>query len=330
MSAVIPLEYLVTFADETVTPDYARTSNNHKHNYRPGTSVDESPICLSDTIENTSPQSSHYHNKNLLPFHPYGFNPNIYQDSSLHIPRNLFRTVRENLTPQLKEKKSSVSTRDSSISKYMPHWNYNSFTNTQQEQFISKHFPEHLGLYYHYKLDEERNNLFVYLWIYINGGLYISSEYEILKPIDIIFDSSVTADLYFTFDYERYISPKILASQPFCGFWMEVVNLMEKRKNHHYPQISDQIDRNTGRILLTDVVAETQYKYEILPRSLLDPYNPCDTSYDKDSYLRPVSRNINFLTYMKCQTGSSDELLYITGAIIFVICIMILIALITH
>ena len=353
MSTIIPLEYLVTFADENISSDYTWNSIKFNPNHNQGniTSYNyeqdfQSQICPSETTHDDDVEtlSSPYDNEEMLSFHPYTFNPGIYQASSLYIPRNIFQTIPENIasssdkTPMGSHHRASLggsikkrrSTVDPSILYYMPHWNYHSFTPSQQEQFISKYFPERIGLYRHYKLKEERDNLFVYLWLYINGGLYVSSEYEILKPLDIILDSSIAADLYFMFDHERYISPRVLASQPFCGFWMEAVNLMEKRKNHHYPQIQDQIDRNTGRGLLTDIAEETQYKYEILSRTVLDPYSPCDTTYDKDSYLRPLTHDLGFLTYMKCQTGSSDELLYITGAIIFVIAIMILIALITQ
>lgn len=322
-STIMPLEYLVTFADENIPSSYMWNLTHFNLNNNQG---DTSEICLSETARDNV-IASPYDNDEMLPSHPYTFNPDIYQPSFLYIPRNLFQTIPETLTPNTKKHRHSI---DSSISYHMPHWNYQSFTPSQQKQFISKYFPERLKLYNHYTLEEERTNLFVYLYLYINGGLYISSEYEILKPLDAVLDSSITADLYFMFDHDRYISPRVLASQPFCGFWIEVVNLMEKRKNHHYPQKRDQIDRNTGRGLLTDVSDETQYKYEILSRTLLDPYSPCDTTYDKDSFLRPLSHNTGFLTYMKCQTGSSDELLYITAAIIFVIIIMFLIALITQ
>lgn len=252
----------------------------------------------------------------ILPHHPYTFNPGIYEKSSLTIPRDLVQinSVENNKT----------------VIKCMPHWNYHKYNLNDQEQFISKYFPEKLSLYRYYKHPEERNNLFIYIWLYVNGGLYVSSDYEILKPLDEILDFSNTADLYFMFDHERYISEKFIASQPFCGFWLEVINLMEKRKTHRYPILRDQIDRNTGRGVLTDSIDDTKYKYEILPRSSLYPYNPCDTNYDKDSYLRPSYRNLNFMTYMKCQTGSTDELLYMTGAIIIVIIIMVIIAIITQ
>jgi len=283
---------------------------------------DSDQVCLYESNpNNVSFSEDHY---DTLPQYPYTFNTNIYKAGTFLIPRNIFQTI-----PTSKKKQPNRSVYNS-VSYHMPHWNYLDFTLTQQQDFIAKYFPERLTLYKKYKYDEERTNLFIYLWLYMNGGIYISPDYELIKTLEPILDSANTVDLYFMFDEERYISPKILASQPFCGFWIEVVDLMEKRKNHKYQQAREEIDRNTGRGILTDVVEETQYKYEIISRLLLDPYNSCDTKYDKDSCLRPLTNMRTFMTYMKCQTGSSDELIYITGAIIFIIGIMIFIALITR
>ena len=310
----MPLDYMITYAfdpnpyHDTNLNEFPSTYNESFIKYN----LSDSQICLSDELV-----SSPYDDKESLPLYPYIFNPDIYQPSPLNIPRNIVQPTNNKLEL------------NSKIVNLMPHWNYYKFKPSEQEKFISKNFPERIKLYHHYKHYEQRHNLFIYLWLYVNGGLYISPNYEVIKPLDDILDSSNIADLYFMFDHERYISSNFFASQPFCGFWLDVVNLMESRKNNHYSQLQDQIDLTTGRVLLTDVINETHYKYEILPRSLLDPYTPCDTTYDKDSYLKPISNNINFMTYMKCQTGSTDELLYITAAIIFVIIIMFIIAIIT-
>ena len=258
--------------------------------------------------------------------HPYTFNPDIYRSSTLSIPRNILRTISENQSKYVK---------DLSVRYHMPNWNHFEFNPSQQKEFVIRYFPEWMGLYKKYTNDEERNNLFVYLWMYINGGVYISSDYELLKSIEDILDTNERdkespADLYFMFDDERYISPKFFGSQPFCGFWMEAVNLMDKRAKYKYPLIREEIDRNTGRGLLTDVCDETRHKFQIIPRLQLDPYSPCDIEYIKDSYLYPSNRNQDFITYMSCQTGSSTELIYITGAIVLIISMMIIIALITN
>lgn len=268
--------------------------------------------------------TSYVNMSSSLPSHPYTFNPNIYRSSTLSLPHNILRII-----PETKSKISN----DISVRYHMPHWTYFEFTTSQQKYFFSKYFPERMGLYKTYTREEEKNHLFIYLWLYMNGGVYIGPEYELLKSIESLLDDATNsnpADLYFMFDEERYISPKFLASQPFCGFWIEAVNLMDKRKKYKYPLIQEEIDRNTGRGLLTDVSNETRHRFEIIPRSQLDPYGPCDTTYNKDAYLCPTQRTQTLMTYVSCQTGSSTEMLYITGAVILIIAIMIIIALITN
>lgn len=260
----------------------------------------------------------------LLPLHPYTFNHDIYRSSTMSLPHNILRII-----PETKSKKAH----DISVRYHMPHWKYFEFTTSQQKDFIAKYFPERMGLYKTYTREEEKNHLFIYLWLYMNGGIYIGPDYELLKSLEQLLDEftdSNPADLYFMFDNERYISPNFLASQPFCGFWIEVINLMDKRRKYKYPSIQEEIDRNTGRGILTDITNETRYKFEIIPRSELDPYTPCDTNFNKDTYLCPTNRTQTFMTYVSCQTGSSTEMLYITGAIILVIAIMVIIALITN
>ena len=268
-------------------------------------------ICISDNDVTVTP--SHIEFPQSLPIQPYIFDPNIHKNSVFELPRNVIQTG-------LKD--------DGSAEYHMPHWQHKRFTSFQQKEFISKYFPERMTLYEKYVYSEAKTNLFIYLWLYLNGGIYIDSDYELKKPLDPILDGRT--DLYFVHDDDRYISPKFLASRSFCDFWIEVVNLMEKRKNFRYSSAQEDIDRNTGRGLLTDIIQETYHKFTIIPRSQLYPYNNCDIQYDKDSYLAPSDKNKNIITYMSCWTGNSFELMYITGALIVVIVIMVIIALITN
>lgn len=294
-------------------------------------SFQDSLVCIQDTYPSFEPSNiNNKHNyqdeqrSEYLPLQSYTFNHDIYKSSAMSIPLNIMRIITEN---------NSSKPKDISVRYHMPHWKYFEFTLSQQKKFIEKYFPDRMGLYKTYTRDEDKNNLFVYLWLYMNGGVYISPDYELLKSIEPILDNmtdSHVVDLYFMFDEERYISSKFLISQPFCDFWIDAINLMDKRKTHKYPSLQEEIDRNTGRRLLTDVLDDTRHKFEIIPRLQLDPYSPCDTEYNKDSYLYPINRNQSIVTYVSCQTGTSKELLYVTAAVVLVIAIMVIIALITN
>lgn len=235
-----------------------------------------------------------------IPLHSYSFNPDIYRVSALMLPKNVLRLI-----PQEKKLK------DISVPYHMPDWKLYEFTSAQQREFILKYFKDYIELYD--KHPKIRSNLFVYLWMYANGGIYISPNYELTKPLDSIFSKVQYADLYFMFDSDTYVSTDFFASQPFCNFWMEAIDHMEKQTN-----------------AFAHILKTTQYKFEIIPRIELDPYNMCDTEYEKDTYLFPINREQDFMTYMSCQTGSTTDELYLAGIIIITVMLMFIIAMITN
>lgn len=234
-----------------------------------------------------------------IPLHSFSFNPDIYGDSMLSLPKNILRLI-----PQEKRLK------DISVPYHMPHWKLHEFSPSQQRDFIVRYFPDYIELYN--KQSQEQAHLFVYLWMYMNGGIYIGPEYELTKSLDLIFNNVPYSDLYFMFDSKTHVSTEFFASQPFCNFWMEAIDHIEKQTN-----------------AFEHILRSTQYKFEIISRDKLDPYDVCDTDV-KDAYLFPSNRKQNIMTYMSCQTGSTTEELYLAGAAILIIVLIFIIALITR
>lgn len=255
----------------------------------------DSLICDSEPISDNTPL--------------YTFNHDIY--GMVSIPRNILRPV---------PNKKGSRVKDISVPYHMPDWKYSEFTPSEQEEFMTKFFPNRMTLYKKISNDKERIMLFVYLWMYKNGGVYISSNYEVIKSLDSLFVT--VSDLYFTFDQDRYISSDFFASQPFCEFWMELVDVIANRHKNNPRDIS-------SRTLLTKISETTHYKLEIIPRAKLDPYTPCDVEYNKESYLCPYNRDQSFATYMSCQTGTTNEELYLATAIIVILVLMFIITLMT-
>lgn len=293
-------------------------------NYQISTSDNNNKKYSAD-IENICVANGNINNKNILgkvstPLSSYNFNPNLFVFDDLLIPKNIFQ-----VTNQINQIKSN-----NSFSHHMPDWKYFIFTNKQREEFIEKFFPERLGLYKYYNNEEKQINLFIYLWIYMYGGIYVSPNYEIMQSLESIFELYDEKDIYFTLDENKYISSDFFISQPFCNFWIDVVNFMEQKKEERYSQILEEISKTTGGALLTELLYHNRYKYEIIPRSIINPYNSCNKSYDGKSYLHPISTDSSIITYLKCKTGSSEELIYITFAIIFLIFLMIILAIITN
>lgn len=181
-------------------------------------------------------------------------------------------------------------------------WDIYNLNEEEQYLFIAEKFPDKLKLYESYEHSEEKTNLFIYLWLYINGGIYLSPSYQLKQSPEYN-----THDLYFIYDSDGYISPDILISMPFCNFWLEVVTLMERRQHHKYADIRDQIDRNTGRSLLTDMVDETYHNYRII--------SPND-------YFKHIDDKIS--------VPQQYNVIYTIGAVIIIIIIMIIIIMLTR
>lgn len=250
-----------------------------------------------------------------IPLYPYTFKKDLYKSNNFIIPRHVF---------QIQSKGSERS--KISINLNMPNWKYFIFSGSEQQEFISKFFPEKISMYRSYAYKEQKDNLFIYLWLYMNGGVYIASDYQLMKPLDSLLDG-MGSGLYFTYDKEKHISTKFFASAPFCDIWLKIINKMEKLKNIPRSTIREEIDKNTGRGLLRDLVNNSSYEYEILPH--LYPYSECETIFDEDSYFNPSSDQ-DIMTYMKCKTNSNDEMIYVAVAVIFAVVMLIIIAMISN
>lgn len=202
------------------------------------------------------------------------------------------------------------------IKELLPEWNKLEFTQQTQIDFINKYFPDRVGLYNKLKYPKERELLFVYLWLYMNGGVYINRDCSNIN--DIIKQTDVE-DLYFILDADKYISTDILISRPFCEFWIDVIETIDKRKDIIYNSEREHIDNVVGKILLTDLIEEyiqypVSYKYKIITNNL-------NGNYDETiiPILDDVKRNENMSYAMKY----SNESVYMTSIIIIAIIVII-------
>lgn len=278
--------------------------------YGPSTHSDTSNICVQDQP---------------ISLYPYIFNEILDENNTNPYDNNLlgytsdfsYNEIPRNIFHENSNKNFDISG-----------WIYIDYDEDQRKLFVDKHFPDKLSLYNDYKYDEQRRHLFSYLWLYLNGGVYISKNYELLKSFEPILVNQ--ADLYFTFDEDRFVSPNFLISKPFCNFWYEVFDLMTKRKYIY------EIDYSSGRKLLTDALEislakNIEFKYNIISRMQLCPYNSCNARADINSdfeidnpYLVPISESPNIMKYIKCQTGATNETIYISG-VLLLICFAIII-----
>jgi mannosyltransferase OCH1-like enzyme len=192
------------------------------------------------------------------------------------IPKIIMQTWKTDELPE-KWKPSQIS-----IKKYMPDWRYVLMTDEMNREFIEKHFPDFLEYYDGFTYPIQRADAIRYAWLYVNGGLYIDCDFELLAPLDELFKQD--HDLYLVSSANIYeiITNEFMASKPGNPVWIEMMEEMKKP-----PGFWSLIDRHleimntTGPMALTRVIKQTNTDYVRLPNSKVKPYTICEKEYNK-------------------------------------------------
>jgi mannosyltransferase OCH1-like enzyme len=204
------------------------------------------------------------------------FNPDLYQITN--IPHNILRIGKRS------EEKIS-------------NWNYYYFTQEKEKKFVEKKFPQYFYLYENYTTQEEKNNLFKYLWLYKNGGIFVDTCFDFKKSPESLLVNSETS-LYFMYD-DQYISPNFIISQPLSNFWLKVISLMEERQTNYITDVQDRIDINTGKKLLTEVYETISNECIVVQKEKLlfddQPYLSVNNEM-RDNEIRDELKNITLQT----------------------------------
>lgn len=238
-------------------------------------------------------------------------NPSIYMPDTLSIPKLIFQCT---------------SDRNFIIDKATPGWTYKIFTHVQQRKFIHKFFPKKLITYDKYKYFQQKTNLFVYLFLYTHGGVYVSEDYKLNKSLEFILSNSNTADIFFVLDKDRYVTTDFIISRPFCNFWLDVVEELEKRKDYKYYTRQEEIDKKTGKYILSKYLQNTTHRCEILSNALIN-VSCCGES--PESIITRTKKPEDYISYIKCKTNTTDDILYFCVIIFVLIILLFILAIIT-
>lgn len=224
---------------------------------------------------------------NDITTYSYRFEPDVKLNTYVNIPRNILYLREQQLND-----KHNLSFSDD--------WTYYYYSNHQQYDFVAQYFPNMLNLF-----DLHGEIAFIYLWLYLNGGIYISSEYEIEKSLGEIVDNLPYADIYIMKDNNGNFTNKIYASHPQCGFWLD----------------------NIGKEITTDSLKD--YLYQVLPKSILEPYSPYNITTKNNStnqYIKHVNIGNTLMGYVQSKTSTNNTEIYMVAIIIVLIIIMGIIA----
>ena len=210
-------------------------------------------------------------------------NYNNYNNNDF--PKIIMQTYKDYNIPE------KWNTSQISIQKYLPNWEYHFLTDKDARNFCKNYFPWFLKTYDNFPYNIQRVDALRPMWLYINGGIYMDMDYEIIDDnFEKLFNSNY--NLFFTKspNLKKYYTNSIMASKKNNPFWLYYLNEMTK-KLPWYKKIGKHFNvmNSTGPIILTHLINKYNPNFKLLPSSKLTPCSICNINCDiSNSYLKPL------------------------------------------
>jgi mannosyltransferase OCH1-like enzyme len=131
-----------------------------------------------------------------------------------------------------------------------PGWTYKLWTDEDNLAFVQTHFPSFYPVFLNLPRNIMRADVIRYLLMYKHGGLYLDTDYEMLKPFDLLEHDIILpweSDGDFGVGRDK-IANAILASTPGHPFWELVIDELTD-----HPPLDEDVDveSSTGPVFLT-------------------------------------------------------------------------------
>lgn len=214
-----------------------------------------------------------------------------------------------------------------SIKKFLPQWSYVLMTDEKNRNFIKEYFPDFLSTYDSFPYHIQRCDAIRYAWLYINGGLYIDCDFELLHDIGELFEEDDELCLLPSSNTPGILTNCFMASKSRHPIWLLMMEEMKKD-----PPFWVKLERHlhvmnsTGPMALNRVVKNSQYYYKELPLKKLNPYTICDKTYNNpDAWLKPlpgsswVGCNAKLYHWIFCR-----KYVFLLALVVFVIAIIVM------
>lgn len=243
-------------------------------------------------------------------------------NSSVVIPKIIMQTWKTIELPE-KWKPTQVS-----IAKYMPTWYYVLMTDEMNREFIIKYFRDFLPYFDAFPYPIQRADAIRYAWLYINGGLYLDCDFELLSPLDELFVEDYDLFLLASSNTPNVITNGFIAAKPRNKLFLEMLEGMKE------PAIFSNIERHllvmntTGPLAFDKIIKHLNIPYKQLPSSKINPYTICEREYNKpNTLMRPLEGSSwvggAAYVYQWCYCQSNYLLIYIAIGLILLIFILL-------
>lgn len=170
-----------------------------------------------------------------------------------------------------------------SIQQQMPDWKYVLMTDEMNRKFVYDHFPHFLKTYDNFPYPIQRADAIRYMWLYVNGGVYLDLDIVITRRLDSFFTSDAPFYLVHSGNVGSYYTNALMASQAGCSFWLECLEEMKKPPQPYWIGRHFLVMNTTGPMMLTRVAGRTTYVFGHLPVKPLIPCSLCDLPCQRPS-----------------------------------------------
>ena len=187
------------------------------------------------------------------------------------IPKIFMQTWKNNDVPE-RWKESPIA-----VKKHMPGYKYFLMTDEDNRNFCEKHFPDFLPYYDAFPHPIQRADAIRYMWLYINGGIYMDLDMLLKGNLDHLFASNADVYLVPSGNIHSCYTNAFMASKPGCRLWLEAIEEM-KTTLPYFKTMTKHIYvmHSTGPMMLTRAANKTTIPIMTLPSTLLTPYSVCD------------------------------------------------------
>ena len=238
----------------------------------------------------------------------------------MSIPKIVMQTYKNyNIPKEWQSSKQAIQT-------YMPHWTYVFMTDTDNEQFVSTHFPQLLEWYKNLPYPIQRADVIRYMWLYINGGLYVDMDIEIKVSLDPLFYHAsnimlVKAPQNLVGHYTNFL----MASSKNNPLWLQVLKECQKQLAWWVILPHHIISQQTGIAALNRAIHKVGTDIYPFPYECIVPCDYCNQQacsrpYFYTKFLKGQSWNkmdTAFLNFLVCNL---QELVIVAlGLIVFFI-----------
>jgi mannosyltransferase OCH1-like enzyme len=232
------------------------------------------------------------------------------------IPKIIMQTWKTKDIP-LKWKESPES-----ITKFMPDWKHVLMTDEDNLNFVKNYFPDFLSYYVNYPYNIQRADAIRYMWLYVNGGIYMDLDISLKKNLEDLFENKDN-NLYLvkSNNIQSSVTNSLMISNARNPFWLKVIEKMKENSNLWYFGKHFTVMCTTGPIMLQNVIKSYQNRdYVILDGKKLNGCNVCniDNYKEKDTdFVRSlkgsswVSTDTRVYNFVLCNKNQLIYFLYL-------------------